>query len=70
MPVVHYQKKKKKLPIVAFFFSGFCKKCHHKYPIVAFSKNATIGISIATFRGLYSGGLKHWAYSSVLKMPL
>ena len=44
----------KKLPIIAFFLVAFIKKRLYRYPIVAFSKNATIGISIAKFRGLYS----------------
>ena len=59
------------------FFSGIHKKHHYRYPIVVFSKNAAIGISIATFRGSIVMFLNfesivafQRAYSSVLKTPL
>ena len=58
--VVSLQKTR---PIVAFF-SSFCQKHHYRYPIVAFSINAAIGISIATFMESYSSVLKQWVYST------
>ena len=58
--VVSLQKTR---PIVAFF-SSFCQKHHYKYPIVAFSINAAIGISIVTFIESYSSVLKQWVYST------
>ena len=60
-------------PIVVFAK----KKWHYRYPIVAFSIKATIGISIVVFGVSYSGVLKNGsivafptAYSGILKTPL
>ena len=39
------------------FCSAVCQKRHYRYPIVAFSVNADIGIPIATFKKSYSGVL-------------